>query len=117
MAAGLAELGHEAEHLGVGEGIVLSDGDDLLVALLVERVGAEPRHPLCAIGREAEEIGRGIPKRRVLCGRCAVDESHVGLRLGVVLDRQSLISRERSDNDLEAILLDELAGGAHRTVG
>ena len=49
-AAGLAELGHEAEHLRVGEGIVLGDDGDRLVALVVEGVGAEARHPLRAVG-------------------------------------------------------------------
>ena len=117
MAPSLAELGHEAEHLRIGEGIVLSDSDDLLVTLLVEGVSAKPRHPLRAIGGEAEEVGCRIPEGCVLRGRGTVDEGHIGLRLGIVLDRQALIARQGTDHDREPILLDELAGGAHRAVG
>ena len=117
VAAGLAELGHEAEHLRVGEGIVLGDGGDVLVALLVEGVGAEAGHPLRAVGREAEEVRRRIAQRGVLRGRGAVDEGHVRLGLGVVLDREALVAGERADDDLHAVLLDELADGADGAVG
>ena len=117
MAAGLAELGHEAEDLRVGEGIVLGHGGDVLVALVVEGVGAEPGHPLGAVGREAEEVRRGIAQRGVLRGRRAVDEGDVRLGLGVVLDRQALVAGERADHDLHAVLLDELADGADGAVG
>ena len=116
-AAGLAEFGHEAEHLRVGEGIVFRHGRDLLVALLVEGIGAETGHPLRAVGREAEEVLRRIAQRRVLRRGRAVDEGHVGLRLGVILDGDALVARERADHDLDAVLLDKLAHGAHGAVG
>ena len=64
-----------------------------------------------AVGGEAEEIGRGIAQRRVLRGRSAIDECDVRLGLGVVLDRQAFVARERPDQDLHAVLLDELARG------
>ena len=117
MAARLAELGHEAENLGVGEGIILRDRDDLLIMLDVVDVVAEARHPLRAVGGEAEEVGRGIAQGRVLCGRCAVDESDVGLGLRIILDREALVAGERPDEDLDAVLLDQLARGFDCAVG
>ena len=115
--AGLAEARHEAEHLRVREGIVLGDGDDGMVVLVVVGVVAEPGHPLRAVGGEAVEIRGRIAQRRILRGRRAVDESDVRLGLGVVLDREAFVAGERPDQDCDAVLLDELAGGLHGAVG
>ena len=78
MAAIPAERGHEAEHLTVGERIILGDGDDRPVLLVVVGVVAEASHPLRAVGGEAEEIRGGIAQRGVLRRGGAVDEGDVG---------------------------------------
>ena len=111
MTACLAEIGHKAEHLGVGEGIILRDSHDRVIALVLVCVLTESRHPLCAVGGEAIEVRRGIAQGRVLRGGGAVDKSDVRLSLGVVLDRNAFVARERPDQDLDAVLLDELARG------
>jgi hypothetical protein len=49
--------------------------------------------------------------------RAAVDEGHLRLRLGVVLDGDALAARERSDHDVDLVLLDQLAGRVDRDVG
>ena len=117
LAAELAVAGHEALHLRVREGVVLGDQRHLLVLLVVQRVVAEPDHPLRAFGVEAEEVGRRVDQRRGLRARRAVDEGDAGLGLGVVLDRDAFGARQRADHDLDLVLLDQLAGGVDRHVG
>jgi hypothetical protein len=117
VAAGLAEVEHESHHLRVGEVVVLGDGHDLLVALVLEGVLAQPRLPLHAVGGEAEEVRRRVPESGVLGGRGAVDEGDLRLRLGVILHGQALGARERSDQDVDLVLLDQLARGGDGAVG
>ena len=47
----------------------------------------------------------------------AVDERHLRLGLGVVLDGDALGARQRSDDDVDLVLLHYLAGGADSGVG
>src|SRR5262245_47050401 len=117
LAARLAVLRHETLHLRVRERVVLGDHHHLLVALVLERVVAEAHHPLGALGVEAEEVRRRVDERRRLRPGRAVDERDVGLRLGVVLDRDALRARERAHHDLNLVLLDQLARGVDGDVG
>ena len=97
-------------HLTIRKRVVLRDDHRALVAL-VHRRFAKAHHPLRALGVEAEEVGAGIDQRGGLCARAAVDEGHLRLRLGVVLDGNALTARQRSDHDFDLVLLDQLAGG------
>ena len=110
MAAGRAELVHEAADLGVRERVVLGHEGDVLVALLVEGVLAEAGHPLGAVRREPEEVRGRVAERRVLRSRRPVDERLVRHGLGVVLDRQALVTGQGADQDVDVVLLDELLG-------
>ena len=78
---------------------------------------AQAHHPLRAFGIEPIEVGRRVLQRGGLCTGRAVDEGDVGLRLGVVLDRDAFIARQRADHDLDLVLLDCLACRVHRFVG
>ena len=69
-----------------------------------------------AVGGKAEEIGGRIAQRRILRRRRAVDDGHVRLGLGVILDRQPFVAGQRTDQDLHAVLLDQLAHRANRAV-
>src|SRR3546814_12812176 len=82
LAAEPAERLEEAEHLSVGEGVVLRQHRQLAVAFLVVDVLAEAGHPLGAVGVEAEEVVRRLAPGSVLGGRGAVPEGT--LRLGQI---------------------------------
>ena len=116
LPAHAAEFEHEAEHLRVDEGIILADRRDLAIALGLIGVVAEADLPLRAVHVEAEEVRRGIDVGRLLRARGGVDEGQLGVGLGEVLHRDALVARQRRQQDLDVILLDQLAHGAHRRI-
>ena len=62
-----------------------------------------------AVAVEAEVVLRLHLQRRLLRAGDAVDERHVGMVLGVVGDGDRLVARQRADDDLGVVLLDERA--------
>src|SRR5690606_34735023 len=116
LAAGLAEVDREAEEVGVAERIVGSDGRDLLPALLLDHVAAQAVAPLGTIGMEAEEVRRRIDIGGLERAGSRVDDRLGRNRLGVVAQRNAFRAGKRSDDEVDLILLDELAGFADRAI-
>ena len=87
------------------------------VALLVVDVFAQARRPLRAVHVEAEEVRCRVDVGGLLGARDAVDERHLRLGLGVVLDGDPLGAGQRTDDDVDLVLLHHLAGGADGGVG
>ncbi len=112
----------EAHHLRVDEGIVLADCRDLLVVLDVIGVVAEPGLPLRAVEVGAVESRR----RRDTSGRIAVGrlqragagvhDRDLRLRLRIIADRDAFRARQRGNQHVDLVLLDQFLGGAHRRI-
>ncbi len=113
LPAELAIFEREAEELRVGEGVVFGERRDLAVFLGVVDVVADAHHPLRAVRVEAEEILR---RRHIggfqRAGR-AVHERRLRLGLGIVADRDAFRSGHRAEQDVDFVLLDQLAGAAN----
>ncbi len=77
-------------------------------AVVVQDV-AQTGVPLCTVAVEAEEVRSLHLQGRLLRAGDAVDEGHLGMVLGIVGDRDAFVARERPDNDVGAVLLDDLA--------
>lgn len=92
----------------VGVRVVLTERGHAAVALDLIAVGTQTSHPLDTISREAEEVWSRIAQRCVLGSRRAVDDRLIGNCLGVVAERQPFVPRERSDDAVDFVLLDEL---------
>jgi hypothetical protein len=116
LAACAAIADREPEDLRVGEGVVLGDHRDLLVALVLQHVFAETGHPHRAVAVEAEEVRRGIDEGRLERARRAVDHDEVRHRLAVVAHGDAFGAGERPDDQLHLVLLDQLAGRAQRGI-
>ena len=84
---------------------------------LVVGVVAQAGRPLRAVRVEAEEVRRPDLQRRVLRTGDAVDERLVRMLLGVVGDRDALVTRERADEDVRVLLLHQPARLLDRLVG
>ena len=117
LAADGAELRHEAGERGVRERVVVADDGGGLPVQLVVGVVAETGRPLRAVRMEAEEVRRLHLERRVLRARDAVDERLVRMLLGVVGDRDALITRQRADQDVRVLLLHQAPRLLDRLVG
>ena len=117
LAAGRTKFGQKAEDHGVRKGVVFAEGGDAFVALFLDHVGAEPRHPLRAVGREPEEVVGGITQGGVLRRRRTVDEGGLRLELCIVLHGQALGAGERPDEDGDLVLLHQLSCSADGAIG
>ena len=105
LAARGAELRDEAGRRRPAEAVVVGDDRGLPPPELVVGEVAEAGVPLRAVAVEAEEVRRLHLERRVLRARGAVDERLVRVLLGVVGDRDRLVTRERADHDVGVQLL------------
>src|SRR5262249_18772274 len=85
LAAERAIIQRKAEHLSIGERVVLSQRRDFVVVLDVVDIFAQPLMDLGAIEIEAEEIRRRIYVGRLERGGAAVDERNLRLVLRIVV--------------------------------
>ena len=117
LAAEGAELRDEARGRRPAERVVVLD--DVDVAPLEDVVGnpAGAGVPLRAVAVPAEEVRRAHDHRRVEGARGAVDERLRGMRLGVLGDRDALVTGQRPDHDVGPELLDEALGLLDGEVG
>ena len=110
LAARRAEVGDEAGRRRPAEAVVVGDHSGLAPVQLVVGDVAQAGVPLRAVSVEPEEVRRLDLQRRVLRARGAVDERLGGMLLGVVGHRDGLVTGERADHDVGAVLLHQLAG-------
>ena len=73
--------------------------------------------PLRTVTGEAEEVGSLHLQGCLLGTRDAVDERHLRVVLGVVGNRDAFVTGERPENDIGAVLLDDLADLLDGAVG
>ena len=99
------------------ERVVVHDHHRVPPAELAVGEIARARVPLRAITVEAEEVRRAHLERGVLRPGRAVDERLLRLGLRVVRDGDALIARERADQNLRAVGLDQSPGLGQRPVG
>src|SRR5215813_10100751 len=98
----------EAAHLFVAEREVVGEGDDALELELLRGVVGQRVHSLRRCGRGAHEEGIGLALGHVL-GRREAQNRHLRLS-GVVADGQELEGRQRAQDHVDVVALDELLG-------
>ena len=117
VAADGAEVGDEARRRRPAEAVVVGDHRGGVPSGVVVQGVAESGVPLRTVTVEPEEVRRLHLQRRVLRAGDPVDERDLGMILGVVGDGDALVARERPDDDVGSVLLDELADLLDGAVG